>query len=198
MSLPNLTLEQCQIGGLDAWTTDATNIRGTFLPVIQYHQLSEHNRCFLSGRRGAGKSAIAIMSRESPLWDWHNVIPGGHAQYGAYLDLIKTLSDMKDQGIHIDIKRFITMVWKYALPVVMLQTVCDYCNHRRENGPLVTRIANFLTEKKFYGKEIGSILMTLFDNCLTRIADRKTSASGLAYLHEEYNWSAPQKLVQVL
>src|SRR5436305_1191724 len=79
--------EQYQIGGLDAWSDDRENIARAFVPVVQYHELAERHRCFLCGRRGAGKSAIAIMSEAMRGWSWHKVIQGEHAEYGAYIDM---------------------------------------------------------------------------------------------------------------
>jgi len=62
--MPNkgLSVEDCLIGGLDAWGDDKSNIGHVFVPIAQYHELAERDRCFLAGRRGSGKSAIAIMS----------------------------------------------------------------------------------------------------------------------------------------
>ncbi len=187
MAPTSLDVNQCSIGGLDAWTSDAGNIHSTFLPVVQYHQLAERDRCFLSGRRGAGKSAIAIMSRESPAWDWHNIIQGDSTGYGTYFDLIGDLLSRRDAGLHVDIKRFITMLWKYVMPVIMIQTVVRFCREKENDSGDAGSLVAFLTEKDFLHRGIGSILLRVFNESVARIGGGHTSAAAVAYLQDEYN-----------
>jgi hypothetical protein len=112
------------LGGPDAWEEiEGDNLAVNFLPVRQFHEISDGQKSFLSGRRGSGKSAIGrMLARESDR-AYSRPIEGEKGEYGEYMNIVNQLTQDRDAGHPVNIKESIRRLWAWALPVVAMQTI---------------------------------------------------------------------------
>lgn len=192
---PSLRVEDCLIGKLDAWSEDKDFLIKNFILVAQFSELSEHDKCFLFGRRGAGKSAIAIMLEKKEIgYDHCIVIPGEVYTYGNYIALVENL-----EGSNIDIKMFIRLLWRYVLRIVIMQGVVDYVYknmvHKKE---VIKIIEKYLEDRGFSTGNIGLILLKVFDDL--KVEDYKmtpiTLYKDLQYRCETVEFKQALSLIQ--
>lgn len=154
------------LGDLDAWKDPA--LKGAFLPVRQYGALEHRNTCFLCGRRGSGKSAIAIMSRDFDSWDVVEVIEGERQQYGAYIDLTYSLRKRVPDA---DVKRFSEILWRYALRLLIAKTMVENASKLElSDEDALTGVKELLEAKGYLNVELGTILHQVFDEAMRAIA----------------------------
>ncbi len=120
-------IDKYLVGGIDAWTDfERDLLNENFIPIVQYAQVAEREILFLCGRRGAGKSAIAVMMHKTPHWSRHKIFPGERSEYGAYLDLVEDLDNKRTTAsLSIDIKKSINLLWRYTLAVIVLNALCE-------------------------------------------------------------------------
>lgn len=113
------------LGRLDAWDTREqeylTKLDG-FVEVDQYARILERDRCFLCGRRGAGKSAIAVVA-ESRQGAGLTVTIEGESEYSEYLHVVHHLVERNEAGGHLDVTRIVSELWRYGLTVAVLQSL---------------------------------------------------------------------------
>jgi hypothetical protein len=170
---PSVSLDEYELGSLDAWNrNEQEGLQRVFVPIQQFHELPEHSRTFLCGRRGSGKSAIAIMSQQNPAWSACYVLPGESSQYGAYMHLVEDLEYRHGQGFTIDIQRFVKLLWTYCLQITVLQHTLTFAI---ENNLDDAGIGAFLSKRNFVSKSIGSLLHQTFEKAL-----QQASGSGPA------------------
>lgn len=74
----NLTDEDFSMGRAEAWEPqERKNLKDNFLPIQQFSSISESEKIFLCGRRGSGKSAIALMLEMGmPYYEYRKAIQG--------------------------------------------------------------------------------------------------------------------------
>lgn len=172
-----------EIGGLDAWRDDAAQIEQAFVPIHQFLQLPEAHRCFLCGRRGSGKSAIAKMAEKRTDWDYCRVIEGEAQQYGAYMDLVDQLIGQQRTGLAIDVKRFVQLLWRYVLQLVIMQTVYEYASKddrpRDENA--IRTIRSFLDRHHRLTTTIGLLLHDTFQEAMANVPAGPGPATAEAF-----------------
>lgn len=114
----------CRLGRVDAWDESGT-LESQFLRTTHFQALARDDWVFLFGRRGAGKSALAIASEWHTAWELHRVIAGETAEYGSYLETVRSIAARRDAGLSIDIQKFCELTWTVALPIVISQALCD-------------------------------------------------------------------------
>ena len=116
-----------RLGSASAWdqieVQEMLNARQGFLPIQQLTDISDSQFVFLCGRRGAGKSAIAIKLAEDKRWTYREAVEGERSHYGEYLEVVEKLSNEKDKGAQINIEKAVRLLWEWVLPVKSMQTV---------------------------------------------------------------------------
>jgi hypothetical protein len=154
------------IGGLDAWRDDRDRVQAAFVPVEQFTQLIERHRCLLAGRRGSGKSAIAIMSKQAPNWGYCDVLEGEASQYGAYIQLVEELVARQYLGLQVDVKRCSELLWRYVLRVAILQSIAANVTPPGDDPSALDDIELFLRVNNHWQKKVGEILHDVFQDAI--------------------------------
>ena len=121
-----LTDHDFSMGSPEAWDPpEQKSLHTMFLPIHQFAQISQSERVFLCGRRGAGKSAIAVMLQSHRDFHFRASIQGEAAEYGKYMNVAKTLADIRDAGKSVNVKETVRRLWAWALPVTAMQLVVN-------------------------------------------------------------------------
>jgi len=171
-----IDLTKYRLGAADAWDQierdDLLTRNECFLPISQFSEILQQNKSFLCGRRGSGKSVIAIKMAEQPLWEYVEAVQGEDEQYGAYLNIVRQISEYRDQGINVDIKESVRLLWEWVLTVKVIQTVVLQAKER--NKPLDNDLAEMSIYLEGLGESIhptlhpesriGDLLLFTFDN----------------------------------
>jgi len=160
------------IGAPEAWEPRERNsLSSNFLPIEPFFRVSEPDKVFLCGRRGSGKSAIALMLEVSSSCEYKEAIQGEIEEYGAYMDIVRILSGKRDEGIDIDIRNAIRRLWLWVLPVKAMQTVLEETGKRGQSfdNDLKAMQAYFtsLPEPLHQNSRIGDLLSNIFNHALS-------------------------------
>jgi len=174
-------LAKYELGDLDAWK-DQRALARVFVPTEQFSELPELHRCFLSGRRGSGKSAIAIMAQSQEQWDAAYVIQGERSQYGAYMDLVDDLVSRERAGLRVDVKRFVHVLWRYCLQILILQKAAEFATAR---SLAASAIQEFLWKHRYQDADMGPLLHRLFQEAMLQSGLGPAAIFG--YLQERLN-----------
>jgi len=170
---------------MDAWADDRRYLLKDFLPIDPYNKVTENDRCFLCGRRGSGKSAIAVKIIKSDFYSHRKVIEGEESQYGAYMDQIDGLNARRLEGLKVDIKRFIKLLWVYTLQIVMLQETINYLDKIGKNQKYSNAIKTYLNKEKLLNIKIGNILRNVFREAVNKLKDDYSNPEELyGYIHD--------------
>lgn len=165
----SLSEPDCRIGRVDAWD-ETTTLESQFLKTADFQALSRHDWTFLFGRRGAGKSALAIASDWHEGWELNHVIPGETTEYGSYLETIRSVASRRDAGLAIDIQKFCELTWTVALPFVVAQVFCESSDKLRpDDWALVSKLREWLDDECVLDESFGLILDGLTREALSRI-----------------------------
>jgi hypothetical protein len=112
------------LGGPDAWgKREGEHLAENFLHVRQFGEIRDDENTFLSGRRGAGKSAIGRMLAKEPGPAYPRTIQGEKGEYGEYMVIVSELAHDRDAGFSVNVKESVRRLWAWALPVVAMQTI---------------------------------------------------------------------------
>ncbi len=112
------------IGKAEAWDErERTQLKDNFLEIDQFSKISQPGNTFLCGRRGSGKSAIALMLECEGQNRYREAIQGELSEYGAYIDIVAEVAWMRDSGVDINIKQVVRRLWLWAIPVKAMQTI---------------------------------------------------------------------------
>jgi len=115
-----------QLGSPEAWalTEKEGFLKRSFLPIRQFSDIANADKTFLCGRRGSGKSAIAIKLPEYTDHAYKRTIQGERDQYGAYLEIVRQLDEARRVSHEsLDIKQAVHRLWAWVLPVMAMQIV---------------------------------------------------------------------------
>jgi len=114
----NLPDAYFSIGSPEAWdVVERDNLEHRFLPINEFDRISERGKMFLRGRRGAGKSAIALMLDRTTGCKYSAAIQGEVEEYGTYMDVVRAVCCKRDAGKDIDIEKSLKRLWIWVLPV---------------------------------------------------------------------------------
>jgi len=150
-------MDEYLIGDIDAWTESIDFLEKSFILVDQFLELCERKNVFLCGRRGAGKSAIAIMlgRKGNTRYDHCLTIKGEAETYGTYIPLIDAL-----EGGKVEVKRFVTLLWSYALRILVMRTIVDYAAKGTiQSSKDISEIHTYLVSVGYNSSNIASILI---------------------------------------
>lgn len=112
------------LGVPEAWDpSEREHLNENFLPVRQFSDISDKGNILLSGRRGSGKSAIALMLEREEKWAYPKAIQGEEGEYGEYMSIVGRIAKANESGHEINIKESIRRLWSWVLPVVAMQTI---------------------------------------------------------------------------
>jgi hypothetical protein len=161
------TLDMYSLGAPDAWWVEERDIlRDMFLQLNEYSDISDSTKVFLCGRRGSGKSAIARMLVEQSQRTYKEAVPGEEKEYGAYMRVVERLCDLRDAGNNVDIKGAIKLLWQWALPVKVMQTVLHQANEFGEpldpNLEVMTKYIESLKPEIHARSPMGYVLTSTF------------------------------------
>lgn len=186
------------IGGLDAWVDD-NGLETVFVRTPSYRSALEPSRCFITGRRGSGKSALAIMASRDPSWQIGYVVQGERSQYGAYLDIVDALVERENAGQRVDVKRAVQLLWHYALRVLILQVVAEHATSLGiANDDRAVRIRQWLESTGHWHESLGSLLSRTFSRALQRLAAGGPVMEFYASLHDQSSVPAFRDLLRGL
>lgn len=169
---------QYSIGELDAWR-EVSILSSHFLPTRHFARIGarHQDRCFLFGRRGSGKSALAISSASLDNWDIHIIVQGEMEQYGAYLDLVRSLSARQQHGLSIDIKHFSELLWTYCIQVIVLQQLHRSLSSGVDDEhvfSLLSRTEEFLSKICALDRDIGLLLCDVHGEAIGKVPENST------------------------
>ena len=120
----NLPDAYFSIGSPEAWdVVERDNLEHRFLPINEFDRISERGKMFLRGRRGAGKSAIALMLDRTTGCKYSAAIQGEVEEYGTYMDVVRAVCCKRDAGKDIDIEKSLKRLWIWVLPVKVMQII---------------------------------------------------------------------------
>jgi hypothetical protein len=168
-----------RIGGLDAWRDDYELIQNVFIPIEPFTQLLEPDQILLCGRRGSGKSAIAIKCKSATDWDFQKVIQGETSEYASYIDLVDSLVVRSHTGLPVDVKRVVKLLWDYVLRILVLQTIVEQHTVQGRNDEKIMRIQRFLRENGLWEMQIGEILTDTFRSVMAKSGEHEIEIGEL-------------------
>ncbi len=148
-----------KLGDLDAWN-ETEILENLFLTTKEFRQLDSGDECFLFGRKGSGKSAIAISSKKLKNWDFKIILEGERKKYGIFLDQIRGLRGrIKDKGLALNLQTYSDYLWHYLLQIIILQNIEQniQADNATKAGALL-EIRTFLRSKDYKGKEIDLLI----------------------------------------
>ncbi len=174
-----------EIGARDAWE-EGDKVLKFFVHTPHFEQLSQPDCCFVFGRKGAGKSALAIASQHLSDWKFRHVIPGEQHEYGAYLGLVKGLEARQNAGLGIDIRQFVELLWSYVVRVLVLQVLLEQATLRDdEDQEALAAIEEYLGNHGLRDKRIGLLLYHLHTRAIQQVPDgAKDGSPALGFLLE--------------
>ena len=162
----NLTNEDYSLGNLEAWEQEERdNLPINFLSIKQYSLIADSDNIFLCGRRGTGKSAIALMLEMKEPYKYKCSIPGESQNYGQYLRIVKQLSNRWDINENIDLRHTIRCLWQWVLPVLAMQVVlCKSKNLPKifNEVKIIKAYFNTLPAPLYEKSTIGHLLGNIF------------------------------------
>lgn len=154
------------LGELDAWENrekDYLTKEGGFVEVEQYTKILQKERCFLCGRRGSGKSAIAIVAESRRGTALTRTIEG-EAEYAEYLDVVRHLAARFSKDGFVDITHVVSLLWQYALRITVLQSlVINRDEFSHELSDHVELIELFLDQHDCVNVHLGYLLVRELD-----------------------------------
>lgn len=164
----NLTDADFSMGSPEAWDPiERNNLDHNFLPINQFSHISEPEKIFLCGRRGSGKSAIALMLAKDKNYKYTEAVQGEVDQYGAYMDVVRRVCRRQSREIEIEVKQSIRRLWMWVLPVKAMQTILlqSIKNGDRLDADLerIWNYLNSLPEPLHEESSIGHLLTNIFD-----------------------------------
>lgn len=183
----NLTDKDFSMGGPEAWEPqERKNLLYNFLSTKQFSLISESEKIFLCGRRGSGKSAIAIMSEDfdSPYYEYREAVQGELSEYGTYMDVVNDIAKKRKEGADIDIKKAVRRLWLWVLPLKAMQTILTQAKKRGEpfdnDLEAMRTYLNSLPLPLHEDSRIGDLLSNTFKNALSSL--QKEEAAFNTYL----------------
>ena len=160
------------MGRIEAWDKqERENLKDSFfLPTAQFSMISGADKIFLCGRRGSGKSAIALMLECESNHAYKEAIQGEIEEYGAYMDVVNQLYWKKRTMEGIDIKQAVRRLWLWVLPLKAMQTMLIQAKEQGEifDDDLIT-ISNYfksLPPALDEDSRIGDLLSNIFAEAL--------------------------------
>ncbi len=171
-------IERYQLGDAEAWASAERDgfLKDAFLPVRQFSEIAGRDKTYLCGRRGSGKSAIAIKLPDQSGFRYAKPIEGERSQYGAYLDIVRQLDEAKALHGYLDIKRAVQRLWMWVLPVVAMQLVVSETLRRAEPPDddinEMEQYLKTLPDPLHLGSNIGQLLQTMFLKAFDHIESR--------------------------
>ena len=166
------------VGGPEAWEpTERRFLESNFLPIKAFSSISERDKIFLCGRRGSGKSAIAVMMEHTLPYLYREAVEGENSEYGAYMDIVR---DVRNIGADIDLKQAVRRLWLWALPVKAMQTVLNHATiaDTPADSDLRTlqEYCDSLPEPLHQSSRIGDLLTHVFRRSVNSLHEGGTSA----------------------
>jgi len=155
------------IGNPEAWhKSERKHMHEYFLRTKEFSQISDEDKIFLTGRRGTGKSAIAMMLEADAKDVLTEAVQGEAEEYGAYMDIVKDLATASVPGASMDIKAAVKRLWLWVLPVKAMQVILDkrkQCPDLADADmtPMVDYFRSLPTPLH-KGSRIGDLLSTMF------------------------------------
>lgn len=182
-----LTDSDFSIGRAEAWDAqERENLQHNFLPIRQFSYISEPERTFLCGRRGSGKSAIAIMLELNSSNAYTEAVQGEIEEYGAYMDIVKKLGEKRESdNINVDIKHAVRRLWLWVLPVKAMQIVIK--RSIEQEAPLDSNLEDIkeylssLPPPLHENSRIGDLLSNIFEFAF-KLLEKKQIAEFDSYL----------------
>lgn len=165
----NLPDEYFSIGSPEAWDPqERENLPHNFLPIKQFSYISEPEKIFLCGRRGTGKSAIALMLQSDAPYEYKEAVPGEREQYSEYINIVDLIGKECSAGATINVKQAIQRLWLWVLPIKVMQTVLNQTKEAFDSE-LATMQAYFksLPPPLHEGSTIGHLLSNTFKEALS-------------------------------
>jgi energy-coupling factor transporter ATP-binding protein EcfA2 len=161
--------EDFSLGKLEA-ERERESLQRNFLPIKQYQQITDPDYIFLCGRRGSGKSAIALMLEASEPHEYKKFIPGEAENYGQFLRITAQAHKKREKGVAIDLPHAVRRLWLWVLAVQAMQIVLR--RRREQNQPLdenLTIIKTYfdsLPSPLHEESDIGSLLANAFNQAM--------------------------------
>lgn len=112
------------LGKTDAWLPkERKDLERNFLPITQFSEISKEDKTFLCGRRGTGKSAIAVMLQLRAPYELKEAVQGEREQYGEYLNIVSLIAVERDRNRSVDVKQSVRRLWLWVLRLKAMQTL---------------------------------------------------------------------------
>lgn len=171
----DVDLSLYELGNADAWSGLESDgfLKRAFLPVQQYSEITDPGKAFLCGRRGSGKSAIAIKLAEQTLWRYREAIQGEVSQYGQYMAIVRQLSEVQIGYSYADVKSAVQRLWEWVLPVKAMQTVVVQAKKLGEpTDPDLDEMERYLEQLPHplnSGSTIGQLLSNTFTSAMKEL-----------------------------
>ncbi len=172
----DLTDADFSMGDAQAWSKEELeNLSENFLATDAFKLISQPANVFLAGRRGSGKSAIAVMLEAESPYEYKTSIEGENEVYGAYMDQVRALADERAGGASVDVKQAIRRLWLWVLPLKAMQTILE--RRDTEGGSpdddieaMKTYFAS-LPEPLHQESRIGDLLANMFRNAVRSLQE---------------------------
>ncbi|MFC1919806.1 P-loop ATPase, Sll1717 family [Chloroflexota bacterium] len=177
--------EKYRLGHADAWSELERDMRLKeeygFLPVRQFHDIIDSDNTFLCGRRGSGKSAIAInLMNENPWtkrWEYREALEGERDRYREYMEIVERLCTVVEQHSYVNLKAAVQRLWEWALRVKAMQAVVIQSKQRGEpvDADLqeIERYLEELPDPLHIQSSMGHLLANTFDSAMENLNNGK-------------------------
>jgi len=182
----NLTNEDFSMGSPEAWDPEErASLKYNFYPIKQFASVLEKKNMFLVGRRGSGKSAIALMLQSEAPYKYKDTIKGEKDQYGEYIEIVRLIGKEREKNKEIDIKAAIRRLWIWVIPLKAMQTLCK--NYRKSKFSENDNIKNIryyfdtLPKPLNIDSTIGHVLTQTFEEGL-KVLKKEGEASFIKHL----------------
>ena len=163
----DLTDADFSMGSPEAWDPiERDKLEHRFLPISQYTHIADNEKIFLCGRRGSGKSTIALMLEKVKNYKYTEAVQGEVVEYGSYMDVVREVCRKQQEGKDIDVKKSIRRLWMWVLPVKVMQTVLKQTIERGDSLDkdleTIKQYLNSLPEPLHEESSIGHLLTNIF------------------------------------
>jgi hypothetical protein len=167
------------LGSVDAWKD--YELKEAFVHTPQYEELMQRDRCFVAGRRGAGKSAHAMMLADK--WDIHVICSDPDSQFERYQDIVDSLVERQRGGSTVNIQRCMQSLWAHTLRVLIFQTLVAH-KSRLTQPDLAAPYEAYLSERQVEASTLGQTLLQAFRPASERAAASTSETFGLTLAAE--------------
>ena len=174
-------------GAVDAWT-EKPLLEKVFVKTKQSVQLTQKNEYFLFGRRGSGKSAIAIELQKFKENTYFSTIQGEVQTYGTFLNSIEKLESGTDEvKSKLDIETYATCLWIYYINVIFMNAILNESEIKEKFPNEYLKIDDYLSEKDLKYKEPGWLIYTIHLACLKKAGDNHDYNETLSFINHLIN-----------